>query len=91
MRLDPASRFRILRYLNSPALALTHRIESLDQALIILGRQRLTRWLAVLLFSVREPQLNDWLLVENALTRGRLDGSARDRSCCPVSRTTRCS
>ena len=33
---------------------------------------RLTRWLAVLLFSVREPQLNDWLLVENALTRGRL-------------------
>ena len=32
----------------------------------------LGRWLAVLLFSVREPQLNDWLLVENALTRGRL-------------------
>ena len=72
MRLDPVLSFRILRYLNSPALALTHRIESLDQALIILGRQRLTRWLAVLLFSVREPQLNDWLLVENALTRGRL-------------------
>ena len=72
MKLDPVLSFRILRYLNSPALALTHRIESLDQALIILGRQRLTRWLAVLLFSVREPQLNDWLLVENALTRGRL-------------------
>lgn len=72
MKLDPVLSFRILRYLNSPALGLTHRIESLDQALIILGRQRLTRWLAVLLFSVREPQLSDWLLVENALTRGRL-------------------
>ncbi|MDE2439599.1 MAG: HDOD domain-containing protein [Betaproteobacteria bacterium] len=72
MKLDPVLSFRIMRYLNSPALALTRQIDSLEQALIILGRQRLTRWLAVLLFSVREPQLSDWLLVENALTRGRL-------------------
>lgn len=72
MKLDPVLSFRILRYLNSPALGLSHRIDSLEQALIILGRQRLTRWLAVLLFSVREPQFSDWLMVENALTRGRL-------------------
>lgn len=72
MKQDPLLSFRILRYLNSPALGLSHRIDSLAQALVILGRQRLTRWLSVLLFSVREPQLGDWLLVENALTRGRL-------------------
>lgn len=72
MKQDPMLSFRILRYLNSPVLALTRQIDSLEQALMILGRQRLTRWLAVLLFSVREPQLSDWLLVENALTRGRL-------------------
>lgn len=72
MKQDPLLSFRILRYLNSPILALTRQIDSLEQALIILGRQRLTRWLSVLLFSVREPQLSDWLLVENALTRGRL-------------------
>jgi EAL and modified HD-GYP domain-containing signal transduction protein len=72
MKQDPLLSFRILRYLNSPALGLSHRIDSLAQALIILGRQRLTRWLAVLLFSVREPHFGDWLLVENALTRGRL-------------------
>ena len=72
LKLDPLLSFRILRYLNSPALGLSHRIDSLGQALIILGRQRLTRWLAVLLFSVREPQFSDWLLVESALTRGRL-------------------
>ncbi len=72
MKLDPMLSFRILRYLNSPILAMTRQIDSLEQALMILGRQRLTRWLAVLLFSVREPQLSDWLLVENALTRGRL-------------------
>ncbi|WP_374277008.1 EAL and HDOD domain-containing protein [Azonexus sp.] len=72
MKHDPAVAFRILRYLNSPALGLTHRIDSLSHALIILGRQRLTRWLSVLIFSVRQPELGDWLLVEDALTRARL-------------------
>lgn len=72
MKQDPLLSFRILRYLNSPALGLSHRIDSLGQALVILGRQRLTRWLSVLLFSVRDPHFGDWLLVENALTRGRL-------------------
>lgn len=72
MKLDPLLSFRILRYLNSPALGLSRRIDSLQQALTILGRQRITRWVAVMLFSVREPQIGDWLLIENALTRGRL-------------------
>lgn len=72
MKQDPLLSFRILRYLNSPALGLTHRINSLEQALIILGRQRLTRWLAVLLYSVRDPHFGDWLMVENSLTRGRM-------------------
>lgn len=72
MKQDPMLTFRILRYLNSPALGLSHQIESISQALVILGRQRLSRWLSVLLFSVREPNVGDWLLVENSLTRGRL-------------------
>lgn len=72
MKQDPLLSFRILRYLNSPALGLTRQIDSLEQALVILGRQRLSRWVAVLLFSVRDPHLGDWLMIENALTRGRL-------------------
>lgn len=72
MKQDPPLAFRILRYLNSPLLGLDHKIDSLTQALTILGRQRLTRWLSVLLFSVRAPGFGDWLLVESALTRGRL-------------------
>ncbi|MER2539297.1 MAG: HDOD domain-containing protein [Azonexus sp.] len=72
LKQDPLLTFRILRYLNSPALGLRHHIESINQAITLLGRQRLTRWLAVLLFSVREPDFSDWLLVESALTRGRL-------------------
>jgi c-di-GMP phosphodiesterase len=72
MKQDPPLAFRILRYLNSPLLGLDHQIDSLAQALTILGRQRLTRWMSVLLFSVRAPSFGDWLLVESALTRGRM-------------------
>lgn len=72
MKLDPLLSFRILRYMNSAALGLSRKIDSLHQALTILGRQRVSRWVAVMLFSVREPQIGDWLLIENALTRGRL-------------------
>lgn len=72
MKQDPVLTYRILRYLNSPAIGLNHRIDSISQALIMLGRQRLTRWLAILLFSVNEANFADWLLVESALTRGKL-------------------
>ena len=72
MKLDPLLSFRILRYLNSAAIGLTRKVESLEKAVVILGRQRVSRWVAVMLFSVREPQIGDWLLIENALTRGRL-------------------
>lgn len=72
MKQAPVLTFRVLRYLNSPAIGLNHRIDSLSQALIMLGRQRLSRWLSVLLFSVSGAGFADWLLAESALTRGRL-------------------
>lgn len=72
LKQDPLLTHRILRYLNSAALGLQREITSLDQALTLLGRQRLARWLSVLLFAVRDPDFSDWLMVENALVRGRL-------------------
>lgn len=72
MKPDPLIGFRLLRYLNSPLLGLDQPIDSLNQALTLLGRKQLTRWLAVLLFSVREADFADWLMVESALTRGRM-------------------
>jgi len=68
----PILTFRILRYLNSPAVGLTREIDSINQAIMLLGRQRLGRWLAILLFSTEGAGLADWLLIESALTRGRL-------------------
>ena len=72
LKQDPMLTFRIMRYLNSAAVGLNKPLASIDQALVMLGRQRLARWLSVLLFSVKEPDFTDWLLVESALARGRI-------------------
>lgn len=72
LKQDPRLTYRVLRYLNSAAIGQGRPVSSIDQALILLGRQRLARWLSVLLFSVREPDFADWILVETSLGRGRL-------------------
>ncbi len=51
LKKDPTLAFRLMRYLNSPAFGLTVEINSFGHALMMLGYQRLKRWLAVLLAS----------------------------------------
>jgi c-di-GMP phosphodiesterase len=70
---EPRIVYRLLRYLNSAAIGLGRPVESLDQALFVLGRDRFTRWLTLLLFgNALHPSLEDIVLAENALARGRL-------------------
>jgi EAL and modified HD-GYP domain-containing signal transduction protein len=64
--------YKLLRYINSPGIGLTHTIVTPEQALMVLGRQKLYRWLTILLFtSAKTPGL-DWAVMENALIRARL-------------------
>jgi EAL and modified HD-GYP domain-containing signal transduction protein len=49
LRRDPTLAFRLMRYLNSPAFGLKVEINSFGHALMMLGYQRLKRWLALLL------------------------------------------
>jgi len=51
LKRDPALAFRLMRFLNSPAFGLTVEINSFGHALMLLGYQRLKRWLALLLAS----------------------------------------
>ncbi len=51
LRRDPTLAFRLMRYLNSPAFGLRVEINSFGHALMMLGYQRLKRWLALLLAS----------------------------------------
>jgi EAL and modified HD-GYP domain-containing signal transduction protein len=49
LKRDPALAFKLLRYINSPAFGLRVEINSFRHAIMMLGYQRLKRWLALLL------------------------------------------
>lgn len=65
--------FNLLRLVNSPAVGLRRRIDSIGQALLILGRNQLQRWLQIMLYA--EPCKKGrgmTPLLTLATTRGKL-------------------
>ena len=50
-KLDPALSYKLLRYINSPAIGLRTTIKSIGHALTLLGYDQTYRWLTLLLFS----------------------------------------
>jgi EAL and modified HD-GYP domain-containing signal transduction protein len=51
LRGDPSLAFRLMRLINSPAFGLSVEVSSFQHAILMLGYQRLKRWLALLLAS----------------------------------------
>jgi c-di-GMP phosphodiesterase len=49
LKRDPSLAFKLMRYINSPAFGLSVEISSFQHAIMMLGYQRLKRWLALLL------------------------------------------
>jgi EAL and modified HD-GYP domain-containing signal transduction protein len=49
LKRDPSLAFKLMRYINSPAFGLRVEINSFRHAIMMLGYQRLKRWLALLL------------------------------------------
>ena len=49
LKRDPTLAFKLLRYINSPAFGLRVEVSSFRHAIMLLGYQRLKRWLALLL------------------------------------------
>lgn len=74
-KLDPALTYRLLRYINSPAIGLRRTIESIGHALILLGHDQIYRWLTLLLFTGRETDPRSQALLRNALVRARFTES----------------
>lgn len=66
---DPVMTFKLLRYMNSPAIGLPSPVATIDAALQLLGRERFYRWLSLLLFDIRQAGFRERLLAEQALTR----------------------
>jgi c-di-GMP phosphodiesterase len=72
VRADVALSVRLLRYANSPAMGLTRTVDSVDQALALLGRAELRRCLQLMLLSLAASRPASRALQENALVRARL-------------------
>ncbi|WP_310447281.1 EAL and HDOD domain-containing protein [Thiobacillus sp.] len=71
-RHDPALSVRLLRYVNSPGIGLLHKVGGIEQALMIMGQDKLYRWLTLILFTGGQAQDLDQAVLENALVRARV-------------------
>ena len=71
-RHDPALSVRLLRYVNSPGMGLTNKLGGIEQALMVMGQDKLYRWLTLILFTGGQAQELDQAVLENALVRGRV-------------------
>ena len=72
VRADATLTYRLLRYANSPAIGLQRAVEVVDDAVQLLGRSELQRWLSVQLLSAAKSRQTARALEEGALVRGRL-------------------
>lgn len=72
VRADVALSYRLLRYANSPAIGLSRGVETVANAIMLLGRAELGRWLSVMLLSAASGRQASAALQEEALARGRL-------------------
>lgn len=71
LKRDPTLAFKLMRYINSPAFGLRVEISSFRHAIMMLGYQRLKRWLALLLATAsRDPNLKPVMFA--AVRRGLL-------------------
>lgn len=48
---DVSLSYRLLRYINSPGIGLSHQVTSINQAVNLLGQRKITNWLRVLIMA----------------------------------------
>jgi len=76
---DPGISFHLLQWANSPAVGLAKTVTTLGQAIMVLGREQLYRWLTVSMFRMGKQRERDEALLEVALTRARFLETIGDR------------
>ncbi len=68
---DPGVVVKVVAMANSPVLGLAQTVTSIEQAMLVLGREQLYRWISIGLFRGGANSPRDEVLLELALARGR--------------------
>ncbi|MCP1726532.1 EAL and modified HD-GYP domain-containing signal transduction protein [Natronospira proteinivora] len=68
---DVALSFNILRYINSPGMGVPEEVQTLQHALVMLGRNRLARWLSMMMIRDNKQSMAPKALLRTALIRAR--------------------
>jgi EAL and modified HD-GYP domain-containing signal transduction protein len=71
LRQDPTLSYHLLRLVNSLGMGTGRRVTSFSQAILILGRSQLRRWLNLMLFSSREGDKRSAMLLARVALRAR--------------------
>jgi EAL and modified HD-GYP domain-containing signal transduction protein len=72
LRKDPTLSYHLLRLVNSLGIGAGRKISSFSQAILILGRQQLRRWVNLMLFAARQGDPRSGMLLARVAVRGRL-------------------
>ena len=70
-RRDPVLAYHLLRLVNSLGTGMEKRISSFSQAILILGRQQLKRWLNLMLFAASKDDHRSTMLLAHVAVRAR--------------------
>ena len=72
LRRDATLSYHLLRLVNSLGMGTGRKVSSFAQAILILGRQQLRRWLNLMLFAARDGDLRSAMLLARVAVRARL-------------------
>jgi EAL and modified HD-GYP domain-containing signal transduction protein len=70
-KLDSLLLFKLLRFINAPVNGLARKVQSIEETLMLIGRDTLFKWLSLLLFTSRKEDGRMFSLLEKSLIRAR--------------------
>jgi EAL and modified HD-GYP domain-containing signal transduction protein len=71
LRQDPTLSYHLLRLVNSLGMGSSRKVTSFSQAILILGRAQLRRWLNLMLFAARQGDVRSNMLLARVAVRAR--------------------
>jgi len=79
---DSVLLFKLLRFINTPSNGFAKEVQTIEESLLLMGRETLFKWLSMLLFTAKKECSRSFGLLEKSLIRARFMeklGDARSR------------